>query len=858
MDTMEMDHGINVESLASWFDVLKLESFLGSGSFGYVFKAVRGQANVTAVKVIFIEGLGDTPDDETEKYRLLREYKLMKGKKHDNLVQILKETHKAFTVEDINVLLKIPCLQNNYKILDQFQIFYLRAQRGTHIPSLCIQMELCGKTLRQWLNINNETDNPELHPVRNRIVKDMCEGLKYLHGHNIIHRDFRPENILFSLSQDEEFVFPVKVGDFGLCRQIHSEETATKTLTPEIGNIIYRAPEANSANYGIPADLYSFGLVSWEVVQQIKRKDTRSMFYRLVHDTETSIVKRSAWWFRDWENTIISLTKRHPQDRIKEIDKIMLIDRCDVEVSAESVENLLTLSQAKSERKYVGSKMGPGGKLVSILKVTKDKISINTNATKSIFEKIGENYFAVYSINGPTRTGKSFMLSNFIRYLNHDGSQGNNWILNAKNMANFEWRGGTDRITVGIDLWSEPFWTTHNGRRVAIVLMDTQGSFDDHTTMQENAIIFAIATLLSSVLIFNVIRDVGEDVLKFVQFFSSFATLTVPEFEGNAASGELGDGAYQKLLFLVRDFQFLEYYQFGFYDDNHVPNEQQGNYKKDKLDSNPDQPTEMRLTHDQLLKSYKDVGVYLMPEPDKGFKQHDKLDNLDPEFASHVGAFVPLMLSPGHLVTKKIGGVEVTGSEMIKYVHSWAPLFEGNDLPEIKRVYQSVAESQFIIAKQSASTFYTDEMQKFLKENPAGVRPSALTSRHSDLIRESFVIYQSKSKLGGAKMDPKFSEEFTPESERLLETYLSINRANLKAAKAKRKLEKTQEEVKEQQGHRKKLEAEVEAVTKTNLALVNNMKEQRREYDHKIWKLQKQEHLTFMQMQRDRNYSDRF
>lgn len=173
------------------------------------------------------------------------------------------------------------------------------------------------------------------------------------------------------------------------------------------------------------------------------------------------------------------------------------------------------------------------------------------------------------------------------------------------NLSQTHFLGGTDRITVGIDLWSEPFWTTHNGRRVAIVLMDTQGSFDDHTTMQENAIIFAIATLLSSVLIFNVIRDVGEDVLKFVQFFSSFATLTVPEFEGNAASGELGDGAYQKLLFLVRDFQFLEYYQFGFYDDNHVPNEQQGNYKKDKLDSNPDQPTEMRLTHDQLLKSYK-------------------------------------------------------------------------------------------------------------------------------------------------------------------------------------------------------------------------------------------------------------
>lgn len=37
---MEVDPDIPVESIASWFDYLTLETFLGSGSFGYVFKAV--------------------------------------------------------------------------------------------------------------------------------------------------------------------------------------------------------------------------------------------------------------------------------------------------------------------------------------------------------------------------------------------------------------------------------------------------------------------------------------------------------------------------------------------------------------------------------------------------------------------------------------------------------------------------------------------------------------------------------------------------------------------------------------------------------------------------------------------------
>ncbi|OXA46578.1 putative serine/threonine-protein kinase gdt4 [Folsomia candida] len=257
MDAMEVDPDIPVESIASWFDYLTLETFLGSGSFGYVFKAVSGQVNLSAVKVIFMDVNNQMQEsethqqDEADRRRLSREYRLMKGKKHENLVEILKSTDTPFTVEDVDVLQKIPCLQNNYDVLDDLHTYFRRAQRRTQIPTLCIQMELCGNTLRQWLNIHDESDDPKLHSVRNQIVKDMYEGLKYLHSYKIMHRDFRPENIMFSFSlMGEDFAFPVKVGDFGQCRQIHSEQTKTKTLTPEVGNVIYRAPEANFVNYG--------------------------------------------------------------------------------------------------------------------------------------------------------------------------------------------------------------------------------------------------------------------------------------------------------------------------------------------------------------------------------------------------------------------------------------------------------------------------------------------------------------------------------------------------------------------------------------------------------------------------------
>jgi atlastin len=58
---------------------------------------------------------------------------------------------------------------------------------------------------------------------------------------------------------------------------------------------------------------------------------------------------------------------------------------------------------------------------------------------------------------------------------------------------------------------------------VAVLLMDTQGSFDQETTFENHAVIFAVSALLSSVLIFNVQRDLGEDTLQFLQYFTNYA-----------------------------------------------------------------------------------------------------------------------------------------------------------------------------------------------------------------------------------------------------------------------------------------------------------------------------------------------
>lgn len=65
-------------------------------------------------------------------------------------------------------------------------------------------------------------------------------------------------------------------------------------------------------------------------------------------------------------------------------------------------------------------------------------------------------------------------------------------------------------------MWDEVFvrQDAHSGKDVAVVLLDTQGTFDNQTTMQMNALIFALAALLSSTMVYNVSTIIQEDVLQ--------------------------------------------------------------------------------------------------------------------------------------------------------------------------------------------------------------------------------------------------------------------------------------------------------------------------------------------------------
>ena len=55
--------------------------------------------------------------------------------------------------------------------------------------------------------------------------------------------------------------------------------------------------------------------------------------------------------------------------------------------------------------------------------------------------------------------------------------------------------------------------------------MDTQGTFDIQSSMKDSTTVFALTTMVSSVLVYNLMNNIQEDDLMNLQLFTSYGML---------------------------------------------------------------------------------------------------------------------------------------------------------------------------------------------------------------------------------------------------------------------------------------------------------------------------------------------
>ncbi|KAK8896527.1 hypothetical protein M9Y10_014435 [Tritrichomonas musculus] len=91
------------------------------------------------------------------------------------------------------------------------------------------------------------------------ILVGIARGLMILHSKRIIHRDIKPENILL----DENY-YP-KITDFGFSKIVDPGNSSNQSA--QLGTCAYMAPEVmNGVRYNSKADVYSFGILMYELI----------------------------------------------------------------------------------------------------------------------------------------------------------------------------------------------------------------------------------------------------------------------------------------------------------------------------------------------------------------------------------------------------------------------------------------------------------------------------------------------------------------------------------------------------------------------------------------------------------------
>lgn len=264
------------------------------------------------------------------------------------------------------------------------------------------------------------------------IVNPIARALEYAHSQNIMHRDVKPGNILFTSGD-----FPV-LADFGLAKILSSGSVSNSPnnngesrtqLTGEnisLGTPDYMAPEQVEGVAEFRSDIYSLGVVFYELVagrRPFLGETAVEVLLMHLNDPVPSISSFAPNIPLDVERVIMKTLEKNPANRFSNMtefadalqknihvhdDRTRLFDtNVPAYLKAETDE----IFQLKSDLTTIGRKNVNRGTFVDIDLTFLDKEKI-VSRRHAIIERQGQKYYLrdERSVNGTWLNGRRLLL----------------------------------------------------------------------------------------------------------------------------------------------------------------------------------------------------------------------------------------------------------------------------------------------------------------------------------------------------------------------------------------------------------------------------------------------------------------
>jgi eukaryotic-like serine/threonine-protein kinase len=167
---------------------------------------------------------------------------------------------------------------------------------------------------------------PSIYPMPkkhlHRIIEQAGSALAYMHDRGWVHRDVKPENILFNRSAE------VRVIDYALARRMSvGLMKMFEGRIPRQGTKTYMSPEQIRCESPTPAaDIYSFGITCYELAcgrPPFRANSSQELLEKHLNERPLPLITHNKLVTPEFNDLVLKMIQKKPDDRYASFHEVL-------------------------------------------------------------------------------------------------------------------------------------------------------------------------------------------------------------------------------------------------------------------------------------------------------------------------------------------------------------------------------------------------------------------------------------------------------------------------------------------------------------------------------------------------------